>query len=222
MLRGDQRRLGEQAETCIYCSRGPTLLTTYCRTFFCSCPPTPSISSATWSSAFGCERQPLPRKAHKASGPNAHSQARLRSPVPARTRTSHPSVWGTVTKGSRDACDLADTVRTPNGLADIPCCHGFSLSIALLRSGNQKAGLREMAAHPIPIRSSFDQKHRRRPMSRLHRQVQGRVARPIRPVEASRLATWWRVKEEREEGFRSRGSCAMERILGRFVFDVDL
>ena len=42
----------------VYPSLGPTLDTTYCRTFFCSLPPTPSISSGTWFSEFCC---PIPR-----------------------------------------------------------------------------------------------------------------------------------------------------------------
>lgn len=44
-------------QDCRYSLRGPTLLTTYCLTFFCSCPPTPSISSAVSWSIFVYVRQ---------------------------------------------------------------------------------------------------------------------------------------------------------------------
>ena len=105
-----------------YSSLGPTLLTTYCLTLFCSSPPTPSMTSATSPSAFGC--------------PSA-------SRLPLTLRTCHQQAWVAPSP-------LRDPRLFPTGLACPILLVTTTQRIEPTRSRSAPASINNTAAAPCP------------------------------------------------------------------------
>ena len=77
-------------------------------------------------------------------------------------------------------------------------------------------------ADPLAIRASLNEHHRGVAVPRLHGEMQWRVARAVRAVQARLGAAFWRVQQQLEEGVRAGRGCSVEGELGRAVFCVDL
>ena len=75
---------------------------------------------------------------------------------------------------------------------------------------------------PLAIRASLNEHHRGVAVPRLHGEMQWRVARAVRAVQARLGAPFWRVQQQLEEGVRAGRGCSVEGELGRAVFCVDL